>query len=166
FRLIARTTLMLDAIRTTAAAAALLAASTLTASAQDAPAGFVTAPSAYGVAETLDRLEAILGERGITVAARIDHGANAAGVDLDLPPTQLLVFGNPKLGTPLMQQNILVGLDLPMKVLAYETADGETMIAYTAPGALAERHGLDASEIIATMEGALGNLTGAATSAE
>ncbi len=157
---------MLEAIRTTAVAATLLVATSLSASAQDAPAGFVTAPSQYGVAETLDRLEAVLAERGITVAARIDHGANAAGVDMELAPAQLLVFGNPKLGTPLMQDNILVGLDLPMKVLAYETADGATMIAYTAPETLAERHGLTSADVIETMTGALKGLTGAATGAE
>lgn len=123
---------------------------------------FVVKPSAHSVTETLDRLEALLEERGIAVAARIDHAANAAGVDLDLPDTQLLVFGNPKLGTPLMQSERLIGLDLPMKVLAYETEDG-VRVAYTAPQALAERHGLDGMEPIGTMTGALDALTDAAT---
>ena len=156
---------MLNALRRSALAAACLAATALPAAAQDMADGFVTAPSEYGVAETLDRLEAVLAERGITVAARIDHGANAASADMELRPTELLVFGNPKLGTPLMQENILVGLDLPMKVLAYETEDGATMIAYTAPAALAERHGLTNAEIIETMTGALGGLTDAARGA-
>lgn len=149
-------------IRRLCAATIILFASSAPSLAEEKEAGIVTAPSSYGVAETIDRLEAALKEKGIGIAARVDHSANAKSVDMELKPTQLLIFGNPKLGTPLMQENVLVGLDLPMKVLAYEGANGETHVAYTAPDVLAERYGLSAAEIVEAMSGALKGLTDAA----
>jgi uncharacterized protein (DUF302 family) len=95
--------------------------------------------------------------------ARIDHAAGAQSVDMELRPTQLLIFGNPKLGTPLMQANRAIGLDLPMKVLAWQEADGTVKVAYTAPAALAKRHGIsDQDKIVETMTKALDGLTKAA----
>ncbi len=98
--------------------------------------------SAFPVAETLDRLAAILTERGVTVGLRIDHAAAAGGIGADLPATQLLLFGNPALGTPLMQEAREIAIDLPMKALAWEDDDG-VWLAYTAPADLAARWGID-----------------------
>jgi uncharacterized protein (DUF302 family) len=123
----------------------------------------VVKESPYGVGETLDRLAKIMGEKGITVFARIDHAAGAQKVGLELAPTELLIFGNPKLGTPLMQSNRRIGVDLPLKVLAYEDG-GQTYIAYTDPAALKARYGVaDRDKVFETMTGALNNLTNAAT---
>ena len=122
----------------------------------------VVKASPYGAGETLDRLAEVLTAKGITVFARVDHAAGAAKVGQELAPTQLLIFGNPKLGTPLMQANRKMGLDLPMKVLAYEQ-DGKTWIAYVRPDELKARHGIgDRDKVFQTMTGALDNLTNAA----
>ena len=82
-----------------------------------------TIESKYSVKESLDRLSAILTKKGIRVMARVNHAAGAKAAGLKLPPTELLIFGNPKLGTPLMQTNRMIGLDLPMKVLAWQKKD-------------------------------------------
>ena len=135
----------------------LLLAATIPAFAQS---GLVVKKSAYGVDQTLDRLEQILKEKGLTIFARIDHNAGAAKVDMDLRPTKLLIFGNPKMGTPLMQSNQTVGLDLPMKVLAWQDGQGQAWIAYNQPSYLAGRHQIkDRGEVISKMQGALGQLT-------
>ncbi|MEZ5844282.1 MAG: DUF302 domain-containing protein [Hyphomicrobiaceae bacterium] len=119
--------------------------------------------SRFPVKETLDRLAAELQKRGIKVAARIDHAAGAKAAGLALPPTEVLIFGNPKLGTPLMQASPTVAIDLPMKVLAWQGADGKVRVGYTAPQSLARRHGIDGrDEIVATMSKALAGLTKAA----
>jgi uncharacterized protein (DUF302 family) len=119
--------------------------------------------STRSVKETIDALAAKLKEKGIKIAARVDHAAGAKAAGLELPPTELLIFGNPKLGTPLMQANRAIGLDLPMKVLAWQEADGTVKVAYTAPAALAKRHGIsDQDKIVETMTKALDGLTKAA----
>jgi uncharacterized protein (DUF302 family) len=116
------------------------------------------------VSQTLDKLAGILKDKGITVFARVDHAEGAAGVGLDLPATQLLIFGNPKLGTPLMQAGRTAAIDLPMKALAWQDADGQVHLAYNDPAYIADRHGLDGAEsVIAKMSGALDKLTDAAT---
>ena len=98
--------------------------------------------------------------------ARVNHAAGAKSAGLDLKPTELLIFGNPKLGTPLMQTNRMIALDLPMKVLAWEDDNGEVHVAYTTPTALAKRHGVKGrDEIVATMTNALAGLTAAAAGA-
>lgn len=128
--------------------------------------GLIIKPSAYPVSETVDRLEAVLGEKGIIVLARVDHAANAGKAGLELPPTELLIFGNPKLGTPLMQSARTVGIDLPMKALVWEDDAGDVFLAYNDPAYLAARHGIDDRvEVVETMSGALGGLTDAATAA-
>ena len=103
----------------------------------------VAKESNHDVATTLDRLETIVKEKGITVMARVDHAKNAQGVGMELRPTQLLIFGNPKLGTTLMQVDPRIGLDLPMKVLAWQAEDGQTWIAYVDPEETAERYDID-----------------------
>lgn len=124
----------------------------------------ITKKSSHGVPQTLDRLEQVLKDKDIMVAARVDHAANAQEAGMSLPPTQLLIFGQPKHGTQLMQIERTVGLDLPMKVLAWEDDGGQTWVAYTDPATLAERYGLDPShEVIQTMTKGLDKLTDAAT---
>lgn len=86
-------------------------------------------PSEYSVSETIDRLEAILKEKGVKIFARFDHGAEAQHVDLELKPTQVLVFGDPKVGTFLMQDDPFVALELPLKVMATEV-EGQTVVSY------------------------------------
>ncbi len=123
----------------------------------------ITRTSAHSVARTLDRLEALVREKGFTVFARIDHAAGAAKVGQSLRPTQLLIFGNPKVGTALMSSAQSVGLDLPIRVAAYEDASGTVHLTYTAPRALAARHHIgDRGEVVERMSKALAGLTSAA----
>jgi uncharacterized protein (DUF302 family) len=120
----------------------------------------ITKKSHHDVQDTLDRLETALKHKGIAVTARIDHAAAARKVGGELRPTQLLVFGNPKLGTPLMQSNQRVGLDLPLKVLAWEDAQGQVWLGYTPPREIATRHTIaDRATVIETMSVLLDDLT-------
>jgi len=104
--------------------------------------GLVRVPSASGPRETMDRLEKAIREKGLTVFARIDHADGAAQAGLSLRPTELIVFGNAKGGTPLMQAGQEVGIDLPLKALVYEDADGKAWLVYNELPWLAERHHL------------------------
>ena len=104
--------------------------------------GLVTVASQHSVKDTLDRLEADLKAKGVTVFARVDHAAGAATVAMPLRPTELLIFGSPKGGTPLMQSRQTIGIDLPLKILAWQDADGKVWITYNDPGWLAQRHRL------------------------
>ncbi|WP_298972434.1 DUF302 domain-containing protein [uncultured Roseobacter sp.] len=125
----------------------------------------ITSP--HSVSDTIDRLEQAVEGAGAMVFARVDHAAGAAKVDAELRPTQLLIFGNPKIGTPAMQAAQTSGLDLPLRVLAYENEAGETVVVYHAPAAMAEAHGIDAeAPFLQTMTGALNKLTSKATAAE
>lgn len=143
-----------------AAAAILLLAFTHSALADK----LVTIESKHNVKETLDRLTATLDQRGIKPVARVDHAAGAKAVGMDLPPTELLIFGNPKLGTPLMQSNPEIAVDLPMKVLAWQDKAGKVWVAYTAPDALKTRYGItDRDEVFAAMSAALQGLAKAAS---
>lgn len=112
----------------------------------------------YSVGETLDRLEAVLREKGVTVFARIDHSAGAKDAGLTLRPTRLLIFGNPKAGTSLMQAAPTIGLDLPLKVLAWEDDAGKVHVVWNSPAYLIERHGLEAgyTKNLAAIEGLIG----------
>lgn len=133
------------------------------ATAAQADAGLVTKQSPYGVGETLDRLEKVLTSKGITVFARIDHAAGAAKIGSELPATEVLLFGNPKLGTPLMQSNPTIGIDLPLKALVWEDSAGQVWLAYNQPAYLSDRHDIkDRDKVFANMNGALDNLTNAA----
>jgi uncharacterized protein (DUF302 family) len=132
-----------------------------------ANAGMVTKRSPHTVAETLDRLQEVLESKGIGVFQRVDHAANAEKAGLTLPPTQLLIFGNPKLGTPLMQANRKIGVDLPMKALAWEDEDGQVWLGYVKPEELKDRHDIDGhDEIFDKMTGALDAMTNAALEKE
>ncbi|WP_292732345.1 DUF302 domain-containing protein [Nostoc sp. JL31] len=104
--------------------------------------GIVNQISPYAVTETIDRFAAILQAKDITVFARIDQQAEAEKVRLSLPPTQLLLFGNPKAGTPLMVAEPTIALDLPLKVLAWEATDGKVWVSYNDPNYLKQRFSL------------------------
>jgi uncharacterized protein (DUF302 family) len=104
--------------------------------------GLITIASAFPVRETIDRLVAHITPLGLTVFARIDHAAGAATVGMPLRPTELVIFGNPKGGTPLMQDRQTTGIDLPVKALAWEDADGKVWLTTNAADWIARRHGL------------------------
>lgn len=105
--------------------------------------GLITIESRYGPEETMNRFEAEVRARGMTVFAHIDHAAGAAAVGLPLRPTELLIFGNAKTGTPLMQSTQTLGIDLPLKALVWQDASGTAWLSYNDPAFLAHRHGLD-----------------------
>jgi uncharacterized protein (DUF302 family) len=105
--------------------------------------GLITIRSSYGPEETMNRFEAEVLASGMTVFAHIDHAAGAAAVGLPLRPTDLLIFGNAKGGTPLMQQVQTIGIDLPLKALVWQDASGTTWLSYNDPAWAAQRHGLD-----------------------
>ena len=108
--------------------------------------GLVSVESRFGVTETIDRLVETITRAGLRVFARIDHAAGAREIGAPLRPTELLIFGHPKGGTPLMQDNQLAGIDLPIKALAWEDDQGKVWLSYNDAQWLAERHGLgDAS---------------------
>jgi uncharacterized protein (DUF302 family) len=104
--------------------------------------GVDTDASPFGFAATLHRLEETLRTKGLHLFAKIDHAAAASGVGLTMPPTAVLIFGNPRGGTPLMLQAPLLALDLPLKLLVREDAAGHTWVSCDAPGYLAERYGI------------------------
>ncbi|MGF1535477.1 MAG: DUF302 domain-containing protein [Elainellaceae cyanobacterium] len=127
-------------------------------------AGLVYMPSAFSVAETGDRIEALLDEGPLSLFTRIDHAENAASVDKALPPTQVLIFGNPNAGTPLMQCSRTVAIDLPQKMLIWEDEENQTWLAYNNPSYLMSRHSLTGCEENIVMIGqALHNLARSAT---
>jgi uncharacterized protein (DUF302 family) len=104
--------------------------------------GLTTMRSSYGPKDTMNRFEAEVKAKGMSVFARIDHAAGAAGVGLPLRPTEVLLFGNAKAGTPLMHSVQTIGIDLPLKALAWQDASGGTWLSYNDPSWLARRHGL------------------------
>ena len=129
--------------------------------------GMIEKTSPHSVAVTLDRLVAAVEGAEATVFARVDHAAGAAKVDQELRPTVVLIFGNPKLGTPAMQDGLTAGLDLPLRVLAFADAEGVVHLTYHDPAMLAETHGLPAdAKYIKMMTGALDKLTSKAVAAE
>lgn len=126
--------------------------------------GLIVKPSKHTVAKTLDRLERLLKQKGLTVFARVDHMAGGRRAGKKLRPTQVLIFGNPKLGTPLMQSARTAGIDLPMKALAWQDETGKTWLAYNDPAYLAKRHGIAGRAVVLQkMSGALKALTDKAT---
>jgi uncharacterized protein (DUF302 family) len=129
--------------------------------------GLVTIKSNLGPAETMDRLVAEVHAKGLTVFARIDHAAGAKEVGLPLHPTEVLIFGNAKGGTPLMQSNQTIGIDLPIKILVWQDASGATWISYNDPAWLAKRHGLghEVDPAVKAMTGLLSTLAHAASTA-
>src|SRR5271166_103192 len=129
--------------------------------------GLITIQSSYGPADTMSRLEADVRAKGMTVFARVDHAAGAAGVGLPLRPTELLVFGNAKGGTPLMQSDQTIGIDLPLKALVWQDASGSTWLSYNDPGWLVNRYGLghESDAVVNAMAAALDALARTATAA-
>lgn len=104
--------------------------------------GLISRAGNYGPKETMDRLEFEIRSKGMTIFARIDHAAAAAAVGLPLRSTELLIFGNARAGTPLMQRNQAIGVDLPLMALVWQDASGSTWLSYDDPIWLAQRHGL------------------------
>lgn len=104
--------------------------------------GVVRIASSHPVAETIARLEGLLKERGVLIFARIDFSGDAGRAGLTMRPEQMLIFGNPRAGTPLMQAEPAAGLDLPLKALVFEDAAGKTWIAWNDPHYIVGRHGL------------------------
>ena len=127
--------------------------------------GLVTVPSAHSVKGTIDRFESAARSKGLTVFARIDHAAGAQEAGLALRPTELLIFGSAKAGTPLMQSLQTIGVDLPLKALAWEDSAGKVWLSYNDPVWLAARHGLapDTSAVTNAMAAALAGLSKQAT---
>ena len=130
-----------------------------------AVAGLTTRPSCFAPSETMDRLEQAVTAKGMTVFARIDHAAGAATVGLLLRPTEVLIFGNARGGTPLMQSVQTIGIDLPLKALVWLDASGQTWLSYNDPAFLAQRHGLgdETGLVVGAMTAALDALAIAAT---
>jgi uncharacterized protein (DUF302 family) len=106
--------------------------------------GMIDVPSPYSVNETLSRLESILKEKGATVFARVDHSGEAAKVGFTMRPTQLVIFGSPKAGTPLMVAAPSLAIDLPLKALAWQDEGGKVWLSYNSPEYLQKRHGIPA----------------------
>jgi uncharacterized protein (DUF302 family) len=130
-----------------------------------ADADLVTLPSAHSATETVERLKLLLSQKKIQVFADIDHAAGAQKAGLSLRPTRLLIFGNPQAGTPLMQRQQTIGLDLPLRVLVWEDAAGKVWLIYHRPEFLAQRHQiLDHDEAIEALGSGLAALARAATS--
>jgi len=104
--------------------------------------GLTSIPGSLGAKETMDRLEAEIRTKGLTIFARIDHAAGAAEVGLQLAPTNLIIFGNARGGTPLMQSAQTVGIDLPLKILVWQDAANNTLLSYNEPRWIEQRHGV------------------------
>jgi len=115
--------------------------------------GLVHIPSPYAVAETLQRLEAMLKSKGLTIFARVDHSGEAAKVGMQMRPTQLLIFGSPKGGTPVMLAAPSVAIDLPLKALVWEDEHGKVWISHNSSEYLQQRHGLP-EPLVANLAGA------------
>jgi len=139
------------------------AAAPATGDAADSMSGGVSVESKASVAETVAALQGAIEAKGLTLFAVVDHAANAKKAGLELRPTTVVIFGNPKIGTKLMAAGQTVGLNLPMKMLVYETADGKTHVVYEDPRSLAERHGLQGIDpVLDKVSGALAGLAKAA----
>jgi uncharacterized protein (DUF302 family) len=147
----------------TALRIAILACATLAATTNNGSAEFLRKESAVPVKVTIDRLETILKERGFTIFARVDHAAGAKTVNLELRPTELLIFGNPQAGTPIMLAEQTMGASLPLRALAWQDAAGKVWLGYDAIADLATERGLskDHPAVVRTGE-ALKALTDAA----
>ncbi len=125
--------------------------------------GIVSKTSTHSVKDTLDKLEAIVTAKGFAVVARVNHAKAAESVGQQLNPTEVLIFGNPKVGTALMKSNPAIGLGLPIKVIAWEDDKGVVTIAYNDPAWMVSRYGInDRDEVVKKMTGALMKFTDAA----
>ena len=120
--------------------------------------GLVAVKSPYSAKDTMTRLEEAVTKRGLTVFARIDHAAGAAKIGKTLRPTEVLVFGNPQGGTPFMECEQTVGIDLPLKALVWEDAAAQVWVGYNDPAYLARRHGVASCPVVENLRKALGAL--------
>ncbi len=126
--------------------------------------GLVTVQSAHDFPTTLERLVGALEQKGMTIFARIDHAAGATSVGIPLRPTTLVIFGNPAAGTPLMQAAQTAGIDLPLKALVWQDANGTVKLTYNDPPWIAARHELSAAaQAVTAMSAALASFTRQAT---
>jgi len=127
--------------------------------------GMIVKSSMNSVTKTMDRLEEVLKSKGITIFLRLDHAAGAQKVGNQLRPTQLLIFGNPKLGSPLMMSKQSIGIDLPLKAVAWEDADGKVWLGYNTPDFLSKRHHInDRQKVVNKMTKVLDKFSQFATS--
>lgn len=125
--------------------------------------GLVKYESIYSVEETAERFDNIIKSKGLTLFARIDHQENAKGVDLVLRPTEIIIFGNPKVGTPLMQCTQTVAIDLPQKVMIHEDIHRKVWLSYNDPKYLMKRHNISGcDELVNKISGVLHDLSIAA----
>src|SRR5215813_2065863 len=130
--------------------------------------GLTTIKSKFGPKDTMNRLEAEVKARGMTIFAHIPHAKGAAAVGIPLRPNDLLIFGNAKVGTPLMQSAPTIGIDLPLKVLVWQDAEGSTWLSYNDPAWLARRHGLgpDSEATVKTLANVLNAVTAVAAGSQ
>ena len=124
--------------------------------------GLIAMKSAHKVEETVARLEKVLQDKDMTIFAKVDHAAGAKKVGKSLRPTQLLIFGNPQGGTPFMECDQTVGIDLPLKALIWEDAEGQVWLGYNDPAYIAARHGVSDCPVAGKIKGALENFAKAA----
>jgi uncharacterized protein (DUF302 family) len=125
--------------------------------------GLTTTASSFGPKETMDRLEAEIRAKGLNVFARVDHAAGATEAGLELRPTELIIFGNARGGTPLMQASQTAGIDLPLKALVWQDVAGKTWLSYDEPSWVVQRHGLGVrAEIVDKLAAALSGISKAA----
>jgi uncharacterized protein (DUF302 family) len=128
--------------------------------------GLTTIASSFSPKETMDRLEAEIRAKGMSVFARVDHAAGAAEAGLELRPTNLIIFGNARGGTPLMQASQTAGIDLPLKALVWQDAAGKTWLSYNEPSWIVQRHGLGVrAEIVDKLAAALSAMSRTAANA-
>lgn len=145
-------------IRPLLAAASFMLASTLAAASD----GLIAVKSPHGARETMDRLEAVVKQRGLNVFVRVDHAAGAAKIGKTLRPTEVLIFGNPQGGTPFMECAQSAGIDLPLKALVWEDAAAQVWLGYNDPAWLAQRHGATDCPAVGNLSKALAGLAAAA----
>ncbi len=126
-----------------------------------ASADIIKKASAHSVKETMDKFENLIKSKGLGVFARVDHTANAAGVDMKMNDAEVLIFGNPKAGTVLMKKDPATALDLPLKVAVYKDNDGKVWISYRNPQDLSADYALAGVPVLGKVEGALDKLTSA-----
>ena len=142
-------------------AALVVAASTLASTGADAADGLLTLKSPRSAKDTMARLEELVKQRGLNVFARIDHAAGAQRIGKALRPTELLIFGNPQGGTPLMECAQSAGIDLPMKALVWEDESAQVWLGYNDPAWLAQRHGAAGCPAAEALRKGLGDLAAA-----
>ena len=124
--------------------------------------GLIEVKSPHSAKDTMNKLEDIVKQRGLNVFARIDHSAGAAKIGKMLRPTELLIFGNPQGGTPLMECAQTAGIDLPLKALVWEDASNQVWLCYNDPAFLAQRHGAAACPVVDNLRKALAGIAEAA----